>query len=162
MSQKTVYENYLADSYALAYMHSSEVVNMLPLILSRFKIHVSVLSLHEFLSYTFYKTRDPRVLTQLCSLMFKFYVVENLNVEVLKHSAMLLADLLKHGITANAIDVFNASIAMVNNLVVLTDDVSRYNMFTKYGLIAMPIKEFFEKFKNEVLRDRDAERVNAI
>lgn len=149
-----VYEDYLADSYALAYMHSSEVVNMLPLILSRFKIHLSILSLYEFLSYAFYKTRDPQVLMQLCNLMSKFYIVENLDIEVVKHSAMLLADLLKHGFTANAIDVFNVSIAMVNNLVVLTDDVSRYNVFTKYGLVAMPVKEFIEKFKNEVFRDK--------
>lgn len=154
MFQKAVYEDYLADSYALAYLHSSEVVSILPLILSRFKIHVSVLSLYEFLSYTFYKTKDPQVLTQLCNLVTKFYIVENLSVEIVKHSAMLLTDLLKHSFTANAIDVFNVSIAMVNNLVILTDDVSRYSVFTKYGLVAMPIKEFVEKFRSEVLRDK--------
>lgn len=157
MSQKTVYENYLADSYALAYLHSSEVANILPLILSRFKIHVSILSLYEFLSYAFYKTKDSHVLTQLCNLMSKFYIVENLDIEVVKHSAMLLADLLKHSFTANAVDVFNVSIAMVNNLVVLTDDISRYNVFTKYGLVAISVKEFVEKFKNEVLGSKNVE-----
>ncbi|MEM4501539.1 MAG: hypothetical protein QW512_05350, partial [Thermofilaceae archaeon] len=62
MSSQLPYREVLVDTYALTYLHSQEVRNLLVLILSKFRIHVSVLSVQEFLSYIYYKLHDYSLL----------------------------------------------------------------------------------------------------
>jgi len=50
MIEDIPYREFLVDSYALAYLYSLEEKDLLVLLLSKFKFHVSTLSLYEFLN----------------------------------------------------------------------------------------------------------------
>lgn len=145
-------EDLLADAYALSYLHSRETRDLLPLILFRFRIHVSMLSIYEFLSYVFYKLHNSALISQIAELLFKLYVVERLEKDTIVHSAMILSDLLRHGVTPDTVDAFNVALAMSKNMVILTGDPSRYAVFSKYGVAVVSIDEFIKDFKSELAK----------
>lgn len=145
-------ENLLADAYALSYLHSREIRDLLPLILFKVKIHVSILSVHEFLSYIFYKLHDSTLISQITELLFKLYVVERLEKDTIVHSAMILSDLLRHGVTPDIVDLFNVALAISKNMVILTSDPGIYTAFSKYGIAIISIDEFIKEFRSELAK----------
>ncbi|MEM3913612.1 MAG: hypothetical protein QXT75_06920 [Desulfurococcaceae archaeon] len=142
------YKDFLADTYALIYLHSLDTRDLLVLLLSKFRIHVSTLTLHEFLSYIYYKYHNYELLTKIIDLFYKLYIVENLDKETIIKSSLLLNDLVKHNVPFDLIDVFNVAIAMLKNIPVLTNDPERYRVFSKYGVVAISVEDLLSKFEN--------------
>lgn len=147
MSSQLPYKEILADSYALTYLHSQEMRNLLVLILSKFRIHVSVLSVQEFLSYIYYKLHDYSLLEKAADVIYKLYVVENIDKETTLRASMFAADLVKRNQEFNVVDIFNAAIAVLRNIPILTDDPSRYSNYARYGVTAISVEEFVEEFQ---------------
>ncbi|MEM1631032.1 MAG: type II toxin-antitoxin system VapC family toxin [Thermofilum sp.] len=114
---------------------------------SKFRIHVSVLSVQEFLSYIYYKLHDYSLLERAAEVLYKLYVVENIDRETALRAAMIAADLVKRNQDFNLVDVFNAAIAVLRNIPILTDDPSRYSGYARYGVTAISVEDFIEEFK---------------
>lgn len=132
------------------YLHSVKVRDLLPLVLSKFKIHVSVFSLGKFLAYIYYKFSDHSVLDKTMELLYDLYVVENIEKEAVMKASLIIADLVTHGNEFNVVDVYNVSIVTLRNLPILTDDPTRYYNYVKYNVSTISIEEFIDQFKMSI------------
>lgn len=144
-------EDFLVDSYGLAYLHSRELQDLLPLILYKFKIHVSVFSIYEFLSFFYYKLHNSSMVEDIANTIYKFYIVENVEKETIVRAAMILTDLVKHGTIPDSIDVINTAVALSRNIPVLSTQPERYSLFAKYGLTVLSIEDFVRSFKKDLI-----------
>lgn len=140
----------LADTYALLQLYSPEIRDLLPLILFKYRIHVSILTIHEFLSYFFYKVHDSNLINQIVDMFYKFYIVEDLSRDIVIRGSMILSDMVRHGITPDSTDVLNVAIALFKNIVILTTDPTRYAAYSKYGAVVLSVEEFIKNFKGEL------------
>lgn len=138
---------YLLDTYGLLFLNSRELRNLLTLILSKYKIHITPITLIEFLSYIHYKCHDHILTDQILKTMIKLYMIENLDEEVMKKASMIISDLLKHHTEYNISDVINTSVALVRNLTILTDNPSIYSFYLKYGINVKGVRDFVKELE---------------
>ncbi|MEM4718121.1 MAG: hypothetical protein QXE81_05120 [Desulfurococcaceae archaeon] len=132
------------------YLHSTEVRDLLVLILSKFKIHVAAFTLSEFLAYIYYKYQDYSILDKAMKMLHDLYVVETIDKEVVIRASLIIADLVTHGNEFNIVDVYNVSIATLRNLPILTDDPMRYYNYVKYNVSTISIEEFIDQFRKSI------------
>ncbi|MEM0325547.1 MAG: hypothetical protein QW733_00750 [Desulfurococcaceae archaeon] len=144
------YREFLADTLALLYLHSTEVQNLLVVILSKFRIRVSVLSVQEFLAYVYYRFHDHRVLENLSDVLHKLYVVEPIGRDIVLRASMIIVDLVKHNQDFDIVDLYNVVIATSGNIPILTTDPSRYLKYAKYGVTTVSVKDFVEQVKSAI------------
>lgn len=147
MSSISIQNEYLLDTYGLLFLNSRELRNLLVLILSKYKMHITPITLIEFLSYIHYKCHDHLLTDQVLRTMTKLYVVENLDEEVMRRASMIISDLLKHHMEYNISDVLNVSVALVRNLTILTDNPSTYVFHFRYGVSVQGIRDFVKDFE---------------
>jgi len=98
MIEDIPYREFLVDSYALAYLYSLEEKDLLVLLLSKFKFHVSTLSLYEFLTYIYFKIHDYTKISSIVNFLLKVHVVDEVNTDIAIKASMITSDLLKHRI----------------------------------------------------------------
>lgn len=153
MIEDIPYREFLVDSYALAYLYSLEEKDLLVLLLSKFKFHVSTLSLYEFLTYIYFKIHDYTKISSIVNFLLKVHVVDEVNTDIAIKASMITSDLLKHRIPYEIIDVVNTAISLVKNIPILTDNPDRYKTYLKYGITAYSIEDFIVKFK-KLLEER--------
>ncbi|MEM3346497.1 MAG: type II toxin-antitoxin system VapC family toxin [Desulfurococcaceae archaeon] len=144
------YREFLADTLALLYLHSTEVQNLLVLILSKFRVHVSVLTVQEFLAYVYYRFHDHRILENVSDVLHKLYVVESISKDTVLKASMNIVDLVKHNQDFDIVDLYNVVIATSRNIPILTTDPSRYLKYAKYGVTTVHVKDFVEQVKSAI------------
>lgn len=145
-----IHKEYLVDTYALAYLHSPEMRDLLVLLLSKFKIKVSALSLTEFLAYLHFKHRDTFVLETALNLISKIYSIEGLDRDVILKASAIMSDLVSKGETIELVELYNATIASLRNVPIITDDPLRYAKYFKYNVTAISVENFVEQFKSMI------------
>lgn len=140
-------KEYLLDTYGLLFLNSRELRNLLVLILSKYKMHITPLTLIEFLSYIHYKCHDHLLTDQVLKTMTKLYIIEDLDGDVMKKASMIISDLLRHHTEYSISDVINVSVALVRNLTILTDNPSIYSFHFRYGVNVKGIRDFVKEFE---------------
>jgi len=155
MSSDTTHREFLIDSYALAYIHSLEEKDLVVLFLSKFVLHISTLSLQEFLTYVHFKSHDYTKIASIAQLFSKVYIIEDVDINVIIKASLITSDFLKHEMSYNITDVINAAISLIKNIPILTDDPERYKAYFKYGIIAYSIEELINRFKKLLEEGKD-------
>lgn len=145
-----IYREYLADTHALVYLHMPELRDLLVLILSKIKIRVSPHTLAEFLAYIHFKHREAGVLESALNLLTRIYTVEELSEDVILKVSTMMSDLVRKGETVEFPELYNAALAALRNIPILTDDPLRYAKFMKYNVTAISIEDFVEQFKTVI------------
>ncbi|HDI31206.1 MAG TPA: type II toxin-antitoxin system VapC family toxin [Thermofilum sp.] len=134
------------DSTSLAILHSKSKETLLEFILARFEVYVSILSLYEFLSsVAYYKASD---LEKLLANMEKIYHILYLDKRVILKASEIDSALVHAGIFLNQVDLLVASTAIVNNLLLVTNEPENFECIKKYGLFLISLDEFLEKIKD--------------
>lgn len=147
MSSKIPYKEFLADTAALLYLYSLQSRDLLVLMLSKFKIHVSTLSLAELFSFIYYKQHEYSAVSRVYGFVSKTHVVEPIEAQVALRASMIINDLVKHGQAFDLVDVFNVAVASAKNLPILTVDTERYQQYSKYGVTSLDVRDLLSDFE---------------
>lgn len=140
------------DAQALALLHSRDYRSFIPLILAKTKVHLSHLTLVEFLAYLYY-SKKTGTKSDVLSFLRHLYDVVELDDNVIKRAALIESDLLHHSIIPDTTDLLNSSIAIERGYILVSSEPSRYEVYRKYGLIVISFSELIEAVKELVIRE---------
>ncbi len=151
MSLLQKYSNILIDAPALALLHSRNYKKFLPIVLAKYNVYLTRLCIMEFLSLlNYYKySYDYR---NILNYFNKFYKVKQLSDEIIHRAAVIYSDLMKRNIFSNIVDVIHAAISIEENMILLTSDTQRYEVFLKYGIIFSHVDDLISLIKAEASR----------
>ncbi|MEM4553712.1 MAG: hypothetical protein QXI86_05740 [Ignisphaera sp.] len=142
----------LVDASALALLHSREYKNLVPVILAKTKIHVSILSLIDFLTYLYYiKGINSQI--QVVDILKQIYDIVNVDDKIVSKVALMKSDLLHHAINPDNTDLINVAIALEKGYILVTVDPADYEIYRRYGLIVMSVEELVSKVKELVISE---------
>lgn len=147
MSSKIPYKEFLADTTALLYLYSLQSRDLLVLILSKFKIHVSTLSLTELFSFIYYKYHQYDTVSRLYEFISRTHIVEPVDATTALRASMIIDDLIKHGQAFDLVDVFNVAVASAKNIPILSIDADRYKQYSKYGVTSLDVRDLLSDFE---------------
>jgi predicted nucleic acid-binding protein len=147
MSSKIPYKEFLADTAALLYLYSLQSRDLLVLILSKFKIHVSAISLAEFFSFIYYKQHEYDIVSRFYGFTSKTHIIEPIDAPTALRASMIINDLIKHGQVFDLVDVFNVAVASAKNIPILSIDTERYQQYSKYGVTSLDVRDLVSDFE---------------
>ena len=143
----------LRDAPALAVLHSSKYRDFIPIIVSRFNVHVTIFSLVEFAASIYYTRKTPPS-TSIMQVMRKIYnVIDTLDDALIEKIAMLMGELTHYSIPATFEDVANVVIALQRKMVLVTGDPERYTGLEKYGAIILNVEELIQSTEEFLERE---------
>ncbi|MCE4598692.1 MAG: PIN domain-containing protein [Desulfurococcales archaeon] len=142
----------LLDSRALAWLHAEGRNGYLKLVLSRFDVYVSALSIYELASaLLYYRLSDP---VKTIQSLEKIYHIIYLDKEILATAARIDADLTYKGVKHNNIDAIVVATAIKYNMPLITTKTSIYDDFKPYGITVVAIDKLIkateERLKKEI------------
>ncbi len=152
MSLLARYSDILLDEYSLPLFHSKPYKNILPIILAKYNVHITRIAIIEFLSIlNYYKKKyNPE---KIMEYFRKFYRIIDIDDKIIYKASLYLSELVRHKKKAKIIDAINAAISTEKNMIIITNDKSRYEEFLKYGVICYNIDEFTEYLRREAQKE---------
>jgi len=120
--------------------------------LAKTKVHLSHLTLVEFLAYLYYSKKTDAKLDAL-SFLKQLYDVVELDDNIIKRAALMESDLLHHSIIPDATDLLNSSIAVERGYMLVSSEPSRYEEYKKYGLMVISFSELIEAVKEFLIKE---------
>lgn len=142
----------LVDASALALLHSKDYKDLIPLILAKTKIHVSNITLIDFLTYLYY-VKKINSQTPILQLLRQIYNIVDINDKIITKAALIKSDLLHHSYQFNDADVINVAIALEKGYILITADPSDYEIYKKYGLVVVSVEEVATRIKEIVISE---------
>lgn len=141
------------DAQALALLHSRDYRSFIPLILAKTKVHLSHLTLIEFLAYLYY-SKKTGTKSDVLSFLKQLYNVVEPDDDIIKRAALIESDLLHHSVMPDATDLLNSSIAIERGYILVSSEPSRYEEYKKkYGLMVISFSELVEAVKEFLIRE---------
>ena len=142
------YENILLDPTALIMLHSREFKEFIPIIVAKLNAYTTIFSIIEFLSMLNYY--GIKYDTNIINKLTEIYKLAEINDEIILRAASIRADLIRHRINTDTLDIIHVSICKEKGLILVTTDPSKYDIFRKYGIEVIHIQELINIVKRVI------------
>ncbi len=138
----------LLDSRALAWLHAQRQSGYLKLLLSKFDVYASALSIYELASaLAYYKLSDPG---KVIDSLGKIYHIIYPDKEILAIAARIDADLTYKGVTHNNIDAIVVATAIAYEMPLATIKATIYENFKPYGVTIITIEKLVKNIEKQI------------
>jgi len=141
-------EALLLDSTALTSLHAESNKSILEFILMKHEVHISILSLYEYLSALGYFSKVD--LNKLYQSIERIYNIIGVDRQIILKAAELDSALTRVGVFLNSIDLIVAATAIVRNMVLVTAKSELYRDLTKFGLKLIGVEDLCEIIRREI------------